>query len=156
MKHMKWFLLDNNNFNLTMQNFSTKDDETTVDVGDSENRLTLSGSLDEVCSCSFLRFFWLQQLQKARRLYTHSSSVASSKSTVNSIKILLTFYNLCIRLDYWKKTQRTLRQRSPVHLRTFCQQWRGLLNLLPLNPLTILAKSLSSQTLVARLGRSSQ
>ena len=100
MKHMKWFLLDNNNFNLTMQNFSTKDDETTVDVGDSENRLTLSGSLDEVCSCSFLRFFWLQQLQKARRLYTHSSSVASSKSTVNSIKILLTFYNLCIRLDY--------------------------------------------------------
>merc|ERR1719384_1521849 len=47
----------------------TKDDETTVDVGDSETR-----------------FFWLQQLQKARRLYTHSSSVASSKSTVGLLK----------------------------------------------------------------------
>ena len=100
----------------------------------------------------FRRFFWLQQLQKARRLYTHSNSVASSKSTVNCIKILLTFYNLCIRLDYWKKTQRTLRQRSPVHLRTFCQQWRGLLNLLPHNLLTILGKSLSFKILAARPG----
>ena len=65
--------------------FSTKDDETTVDVGDSETRLTLSGSPEHEMNCSFYRFFWLQQLQKARRLYTHSSSVASSKSTVNSI-----------------------------------------------------------------------
>ena len=52
--------------------FSTKDEEHSLDVGDPDSRLALGGKKINEKNLSF-RFFWLQQLQKARRQYTQNS-----------------------------------------------------------------------------------
>ena len=59
---------------------------------------------------------------------------------------------MILRWDCWKKIIRRTPQKSRLHLRTSYPLWKGLLNWLLLNLLTILARSLSSRISLAKPG----